>query len=534
MRSARSRDRRGDRFDDDLIARGLPADSQNRLSRLWSAEASVGGPIVRDRLWFHLGHTRSVADSFVAGLFADSDANDLNYTPVTTDPSRQTIFESLSVSSSLRLTWQATPRNKFSAYWDHNGGPQTSNAFAGGAIVDESAFEQSNPTETVQVTWTNPVTTRLLLEAGFSHHALSVREESDPRVDRSLPGAFLLDQGVAVRGIGLISLSDSFLDGVHGQVRDGFTNGYRASLSYITGSHAFKAGVTAEQIHETRRAIADPGQFLFTLQDALRPFVPGFVGFTANGTAVASEVNPNLGLYVQDQWTRDRMTVNAGLRFDYQQAGYPDQIIGVSRYRADPFPIAGDTPIRWSDLQPRLGVAYDLFGNGRTAVKVSANRYSGRFGIEALQGVNPGDPAVGYRVWLDANGDGVVQGDPLIPAANGELIFADGDPNFGLPVQTTFVDPDWAVGSGNRFANWEYSASVQHELRPNVSVDVGYFYRTFVNFSVQDNRNLGPEDFTTYTLFVPLGKRRTDIVVLGGAPDRGRHRVDLDGGRPGD
>ncbi len=420
-------------IDDDLIARGLPPNSQNRLSRRWSGEASVGGPIVRDRLWFYLGHSRSVADTFVAGLFADSDANDLNYTPIANDPSRQTVFETLGVSSSLRLTWQATTRNKVTAYWDHNGGPQARNLFAeSSAIVDESAFEQRDPAETVQVTWTNPVTSRLLLEAGFSHHALSVREQSDPRVDRRLPGAFLLDRGVAVRGIGFIALNASaFLDGVHGQARDGFTNGYRASLSYITGSHAFKAGVTAEQIHETRRPFDDPSQFLFTWQDTLRPFLPGFAGFTANGTAVASEIDPNLGLYVQDQWTRDRMTVTAGLRFDYQRAQYPDQTIGVTRYRAEPFPIAGDTPIRWSDLQPRLGVVYDLFGNGRTAVKVSANRYSLRFGIEALDGINPGEPGARFRTWLDANGDGVVQGDPLILAANGELIFPDGDPNFG-------------------------------------------------------------------------------------------------------
>ena len=46
---------------------------------------------------------------------------------------------------------------------------------------------------------------------------------------------------------------------------------------------------------------------------------------------------------------------------------------------------------------------------------------------------------------------------------------------------------------------------MQHELRPGVSVDVGYFYRTFVNFSVLDNRNLSPDDFATYTLFVPEG-----------------------------
>ena len=108
------------------------------------------------------------------------------------------------------------------------------------------------------------------------------------------------------------------------------------------------------------------------------------------------------------------------------------------------------------------------------------------------------------RLWRDFNGDGVVQGDPLNVFPNGELL-TPGDPNFGQPVQTIFVDPEWGVGWGNRGANWEYSASVEHELRPNVSVNAGYFYRTFVNFSVRDDLNLGPEAFTQYTLFIPEG-----------------------------
>ena len=150
-------------------------------------------------------------------------------------------------------------------------------------------------------------------------------------------------------------------------------------------------------------------------------------------------------------------------------------------------------------------MAVDLFGDGRTALKATANRSSNRFGVEILQGVNPGNPREAGRLWRDFNGDGIVQGNPLILGRSGELIAPDGDPNFGQPVQTSFVDPDWAVGWGNRASNWEYSASVQHELLPRVSVSAGYFYRTFVNFSVEDDLSLASADFTEYSVFVPEG-----------------------------
>ena len=108
------------------------------------------------------------------------------------------------------------------------------------------------------------------------------------------------------------------------------------------------------------------------------------------------------------------------------------------------------------------------------------------------------------RVWDDVNFDGIVQGDPLIVEANGELIRNDGNPAFGLPVVTALVDSDWATGFGERAGNWEYSVSMQRELMPNMSLNVAYFYRTFVNFNVTDTLALGPDDYDTFSVTVPL------------------------------
>jgi hypothetical protein len=83
----------------------------------------------------------------------------------------------------------------------------------------------------------------------------------------------------------------------------------------------------------------------------------------------------DLGLYVQDTWTVKRMTVNAGLRFDYLNNKVEAQETPGGRWIGPrSFAELTDVP-SWQDLGPRLGVAYDLFGNGKTALKATMSRY---------------------------------------------------------------------------------------------------------------------------------------------------------------
>jgi len=81
-----------------------------------------------------------------------------------------------------------------------------------------------------------------------------------------------------------------------------------------------------------------------------------------------------IGIYAQDQWTMDRLTVNAGLRFDYFRGGYPDHTLPQTTWGPGAFFEGQDVAI-WKDLNPRLGLVYDLRGDGRTALKVTASRY---------------------------------------------------------------------------------------------------------------------------------------------------------------
>ena len=206
--------------------------------------------------------------------------------------------------------------------------------------------------------------------------------------------------------------------------------------------------------------------------------------------------------------------MNAGVRFDNYKSSFPDQIKKASIWQPEDFFIEGQTAVSWQDLQPRLGAAYDLFGDGRTALKFSANRAGQRDATDWALALHPGNNNVSQtRSWndgltgcLDANcipGDGLPQGDPLNPLPNGELLTPNTNPAFGQPITTTFFDDNWREGWGNRLSNWEITASVQQELASGVSLDIGYFRRAFVNLWAQNDRAVGPEDFDSFQVQIP-------------------------------
>ena len=483
-------------YNDDLKARGLPA--PNPLKTLFYGTFGVGGPIVRDRLWFIASAEYAKNDTYIQ-RYADSIVDDFLYTP---DFSQQLVQDTWTRIANGRVTWQASDKHKFSGLYQYDETCQCHHRIFTDVLSAEAANRTIYPYHLTQGTWTSPVTSRLLMEAGVSH--LHLRERFWFVPGRGVgPAALDQDTGITIRSRATSNTP----------VTD---NGVaRAAVSYVTGSHSVKVGFSYNWQNNWSynfNANLGPLDAPNTQPDTNKGYdynlrvlkgVPNQVTFLLNPNQNMRRL-PRTAVYVQDQWTAGRATLNMGVRFDQMSGSYNDAaLLGNTVLPAQQF--ADGKVLRWRDVNPRLGVAYDLFGNGRTAVKASVGRFVVQQGTGIVQ-TPIGRLGTLTRTWNDLNRDFIPQGDPLNPAVNGELGVSPNN-NFGKQVFTTRYDQDWAYGTHTRPYQWEGSAGIQHELMPRVGLAATYNRRWYGNFQVTNNQLVSPSDYDTYCITAPLDPR---------------------------
>ena len=482
----------------------------NAVKHNYDLNESFGGPLRRDRVWFWFSTRYNEVENY-APVFVNKNAFDATKWLYEPDTSQRGINKGRSFNNSLRMTWQATPRNKIAGTYKVDQWCQCPN-FISATRAPEASFDRRFPRlRQEHIEWTSPATNRLLFEAVALHlYERWGNMQLQPR-------GSLEDSAAAAALPQLISVQEQSTGLVYrmggiGQTPStlGFNNtlvpnfSYRAAMSYVTGTHNFKVGFNRTHgylVQETYNY--QPYQYRFNNG------IPNQVTLFATPFTARSNQDNDLGLFGQDQWSMNRMTLNLALRYDYFATSFPEQHVGPGPLvptRNLTFPAQKN--LAWHDLTYRTGLAYDVRGDGKTAIKVTFNKYLLGQTLNTLgSNPNPVNTLVNSatRSWTD-NGNFVPDCDLLNPIANGEC-GPTSPGTFGSTRPAEQYDPDLLRGFGHRMTNWEFSAGIQRELRRGFAVDVAYFRRIWGNFQVTDNLALGPEDFTPFNLTVPSDPR---------------------------
>ena len=482
-------------INDSLLARHLDPNRVGSIKKFRDSATSLGGPIRRNSLWFFAAVREGVTQQYAEGLFWNklTQPQTLLYEP---DLSRPVYSNDYSKDVTTRFTWQATPKHKFMA--SNSIQPNCNCVFnllnPGARRTPEAAGPHHyNPSYVPTYGWTYPATNRILFEAGGSANIVNQHDKREPGFPETN-----------------IQVTDQGLNLIYGNIptrtlpRRQFQE--RMAVSYVTGSHSLKTGVNYRyvRIGDIDKLGHDLWMHNGSLNYRFRNGVPNLVTLT-DAPWNFEEAVRDIALYAQDQLTMGRVTVNMGARYSDANASTPEQVLAPGFY----VPERRFAPVKnvphYRNLSPRLGVAYDLFGTGRTALKASVGHYPDRV-IQASA-----NPAVNLtrtttRNWTDTNRNFRPDCELLNPVANGEC-GAWSNLNFGKANAETRYATDAQSGFNAQFHNWQTAVSLQHQLRPGVGVNVGYFRTWYGGFLSTDNQLVAPANFDSFCITVPTDSR---------------------------
>ena len=448
-----------DNLDDELVALGFRA--QNRVDTVYDFNATFGGPIKRDRLWFFSTFRRWAANNYLGNTFTASGEQALDDQRIT--------------DVTLRLTAKLNEKNKLTLHYDRSikwRGHRPNNWIAASINDPISSVQQTTGLNYIgQAKWSSPISNRLLAEVSVFtlpvNYNLSFQPDADPNA---------------------VATFDQIRSHVTGVSPRQDTNTarmwtYAGFMSYVSGAHNFKVGLQvrtgeSEELFETRQDIVQ----------LVNNGVPNSVRLVNNASGHL-ESGVNTGFYVQDSWSFGRVTINPGLRYERFTMSIPQQSAATGRWVPAREFAEQSNLVDWKTLSPRFGISWDMFGDGRTAVKGGLSKYDRLAGITIIQPLNGKNIAFQTCPWADANGDLRAQETEIaFPRCTGSL-----QPSLG------YVDADL-----KRPYQWEYTASVQRQIGGRTSVMLAYFGRKFWDLYTTVNDAVQPENYTPVTITNPL------------------------------
>jgi hypothetical protein len=409
-----------------------------QLLTYYDLSAGLNGPILRDRLWFALSAEIKRLDQLRVGAY-NADGT-------------QGLDDNTQNNHSYKFSWQVNPRNQVHYLHQFNNRVNHHRANTLGQVTQfyesRAMLVQDLESPIDQVKWTSTLRSNLLLDIAGSRYYPVIVQSQQPEVQ---PGD--------IPRFDAITNTFSVAQGSYGR-RPAFPRYYlAASLSYVTGSHDIKVGYQYNN-QWTFTDSYSTSHFPAGLRAVFRNGVPDSVN-TYNTPNVVENHMLDQTVYIQDKWqVMRRLTVNAGLRVQksagWVPAGCQQETLFIA---ARCFDKVEDVP-SWLDAAPRFGLVYDLFGDGKTALKASANRYYLTNGVGHVSRVNPMRTTNDTRRWIDANNDEIPQLTELGPSTG-----------FNLGT-TNRYNPDVK----RPYAN-ELSVEIERQLPLDIVVAAGFTHR---------------------------------------------------------
>jgi hypothetical protein len=543
---------RGDNLNDEL--RALDITETPGIIQAHDASFSYGGPILRDRIWFFGQYRNLDTQTAVEGVTANANvglANRWDWMPSATNArlvqDRQMALTRLAgqvgrsriqVNYEYQKRCEGTPLNV-----DTNGCHNRGDDWVGLGTTTQSPEATGTaargyfewPFHLTQGQWTMPFNNKLLFEANMTIFRYNPAFGFPPPdgITNLIPAT---EQSTTTRCVGTFgnmsnpgcaeaARPDELQWAPAGNYvyrgleqwgyAEGATNSYNASASYVTGSHNLKVGYQYYWLRQLDNTIAAENQVAYRFNRG----VPNAVTYRLPEWS-RNSITQLHGIFIQDQYTRGRLTLSGALRWDRASSYAPVEGNGVSmtsRFNAAPISIEKTTGVdAFKDITPRVGLGYDVFGTGRTAVKFRWGRYLAFASNDPpFTSVNPAATLVATvtnRGWTDSNSNRIVDCDLLnmssqnLTASGGDICAAvTGNPaNFGKVGAATIVDPEILKGWNVRPHDYQTEVTVQHEVLPRVSAEASYIHRTFHGFFVTDDlaRNVAT-GYDSYTINAP-------------------------------
>ena len=496
------------------------------LLSLYDVDGALGGPIKKDKLWFfYLGRTYGSGTS-VTGMFANKNAGNPNAWTYAPDTTLQARNDTSVIANGLRVTWQMSSKSKLNVFWDSQQGCNgaawigtTAQAcrqnpdgwIEGGTATiapEGGVYGNTAPQRIQQATYTNTLSSKMLFEFGYSGYNSRWGGPQGPG-NPTQDFIQVREQGGQIPGLCYRSISPLCGQGFLTSTGWISANTWHANLSYVTGSHNVKFGYN--------------GLYDYDNQDSNYANSQALVYQFNNGTPnqfweLSGQFKSQWrtryeAAFVQDSWTRDRLTVQGALRFEHAWSYYPESYIGGTRFIPyATIPKADGASL--NDLLPRAGLAYDIFGTGKTSLKVNWGKYVQPAQNDRIYtGAAPTSTIVTAttRSWTDANKNFVVDCNLTNPGASdttgtgGDRCGALANNNFGTLNPGFTYSPE--LLNGLRPWDYQFGVAVQQQLTSRISAEVQWNKRWFDGYYVTRNTAINPSDWQSYNITAPVDSR---------------------------